>query len=130
MYVRQRLLDKPVRRAFHRVRQRSWDTLDGAGNGQPRPLHQAIQVGQRRRRFDRGVALAQHAEHLAQLGQRLAAGGPDQLRLGRQLRLCQVHLETSGVQHHQRNLVRHHVVHLAGDPSSFGDPGPLDLDLV
>nr|WP_236045478.1 hypothetical protein [Actinoplanes ovalisporus] len=71
------------------------------------------------------VAVAQHPDQVAQLGQGLHARGPQLVgRLAGRV-VGRVHPQRPGLQHHQVDAVGDHVVHLARQPHPLVGPGLL-----
>ena len=90
-------------------------------------------VGQRRLRVLRALlALAQHADHLAQLLHDRVRGGADHARgLGDLLwRRVRTELERARVQAQKRDAVGEHIVHLARDPAPLGLARLLDVQAL
>jgi hypothetical protein len=92
--------------------------------GDPGLLDERAEVRQRRLRRDASIVLAKHPEHAAQLVERLLGRPLDHLRLLADLLPRQVlpEGERAGVHRQQRDPVRKHVMHLAGDPGPLGGP--------
>ncbi len=68
--------------------------------------------------------LLQHAEQLAQLLQRAAAGVLQLIgELADPVGVVGGHVDRAGLQHHEADPVTDHVVHLAGDPGPLGQHG-------
>ena len=78
------------------------------------------------------VAVAQQADHGAQVLERLVRAGADHAGGARDLlgRRVGAELQRAGVQAQQRDPVREHVVHLARDPRPLGVAGLLDAQLL
>ena len=91
--------------------------------GRAGALDQRAELVQRRLRRERGGLLAgvQHAEQVAHLAQRLAAGALDQRRgLDRALRVAGEDApRAAGLDDHHRDAVGDDVVHLARDPAAL-----------
>ena len=128
VHVRQRLLHDAVGSAAQRARG-SVRLVDVHPELHRRPrtpglLDQLRDVPQRGGRRVRGRPLAEHADHVTQLLERLAGAGPDDAGgaahlVGRQVR---PHLETAGVQRDEGHPVREDLVHLPGDAGPLGMP--------
>ena len=113
-------------------------TRDGKRHRQPGAaclVQQLAQLADARLRCPPGAAAlllsAQHAEQPAHLGEGLAAGGGDGgQRLPGPVRVGAERIRGAvGLHHHDADVVRDHVVQLAGDPGPLGRGGDLRLGI-
>ncbi len=144
-HVAERLLHDPVGRQLHAGRQWSARPAAARGDGQaggPDVVHQRVEPVEGGLRGVRGglaplrcvqrvrVLGAQHAQHPAQLGERLQRVLPDAGEVLLQLvrRVLDEEGGDLGLDGDHRHVVRHHVVQLARDAAALlqqGPPGPL-----
>jgi hypothetical protein len=132
--VGQRLLHHPVRGQLGASGQRPGRSVQAERHRHarvPRLLDQLAELVQAGQRGQAGplVPGAQHAEQAAHLGERLAPGVRDRgQRLGHPIRVGAQHVARPvGLHHHHADVVRDHVVQLAGDPGPLGGRGDQGL---
>ena len=132
--IGERLLCDPVDGELDGRRQREPFPGDGPRRrqpGDPDLVDQVVDLGDARlRRARAGVAVvAQYAEQPVHLVQCLPSGGRDVFRRGFGLFGVGPRGERGpvGERDHHRQIVRHDVVHLAGDPGSLARGGDLRL---
>ena len=132
-HVGQRLLRDPVRRQFHRGAvglRLSGAVAADVKAGPAQPGDQRGQVAERwRRRLIGVLGVADLPEQLAQLVKRGPAGRLDRRQRGPGLvgLFGEDQSRHAGLHRDRAQAVRHHVVHLPGQPQPFLRPGQLEL---
>ena len=132
-HVGQRLLRDPVRGQFHRGAvglRLSGAVVADVKAGPAQPADKRGQVAERRRRRLVGVlGVADLPEQRPQLVKRGPAGGLDRRQRGPGLvgLLGEDQSGHPGLHRDRAQAVRHHVVHLPGQPQPFLRPGQLEL---
>ena len=135
------LLDDPVDGPADRVRHLGGVARPGRRSSTLSPplaglVDQLAEVGVRRLRRPSGGSpsgVAQHAEHAAQVGQRLVGLVLDHRRAGAHLARASrsvAERQRAGVHGDLGDPVGQHVVHLAGDPGPLVGPGLRDAELL